>query len=213
MTLGSFPGLALALLTLAADVGTLDAQPTQEPWTPAQAARIVERLGAREPFIGSPETRRHSESLGRFFRQEDYETLRGNPVYGYWSESGFRWTGVRVAWDGIVAASPSSRPIRRRAWDAAFAYVARKHGLTVDRRAPVRVRGACVAAVIEPSLEEPNRGVVMEIRIDSPSGPFRYRFGMGKPTLEDAVGASLDWAVSFAMTVNRGRRAVGGGPH
>ena len=36
-----------------------------------------------------------------------------------------------------------------------------------------------------------------------------YRFGMGKTIIEDAVGASLDWAVGFALTVNRQPSATG----
>jgi len=174
-----------------------------DPWTPEQGSQILARLGDREPFLQSRDVERHPESLNRFFGQREYERLRGNPVYGYWGDSGFRWIGTRVAWDGIAASSASARPIRRRAWDAAFAYVAKKHGLTIDRRAPIRIRGACIAAVVNPAVDEPNRGVVLEVTVDGPSGRFWYRFGMGKPTLEDAVGASLDWFVSFARTINR----------
>jgi hypothetical protein len=178
--------------------------PVAEPWTPEQGTRILARLGDREPFLGSLEAKRHPDSLNRFFGAREYRRLRGNPVYGYWADDGFRWAGARVAWDGITPASPSARPIRRRAWDAAFAYVAKTHGLTIDRHAPIRIRGACIAAVVNPSVDEPNRGVVLELTVESPSGRFWYRFGMGKPTLEDAVGASLDWSVSFARTINRG---------
>jgi hypothetical protein len=180
-----------------------DARAGAEAWSPEQGARILARLGDREPFLVSREAERHPYSLGRFFLPADYRRLRGNPVYGYWADDGFRWTGTRVAWDGIEAVLPSAKPIKRRAWNAAFAHVARKHGLVIDRRAPIRVRGACIAAVSDPSVEEPNRGVILELRMESPSGRFWYRFGMGKPTLEDAVGASLDWAVSFARTINR----------
>lgn len=188
-------GLALA----GADQGAPD------PWTPEQGAHVVARLADREAFVGSREARRHPDSLNLFFRAADYEGLKGNPVFGYWNEGHFRWKGTHVAWDGITSATESAAPITRRAWSAAFAYVAKKHGLVLDREAAIRVHGACIAAVLDPSLGEPNRGVVLEIRIDSPTGPFRYRFGMGKPTIEDAVGASLDWAVSFALTVNRDR--------
>jgi hypothetical protein len=174
-----------------------------DPWTPEQGAHVVARLADREAFVGSREARRHPESLNLFFRGADYEGLRGNPVFGYWSEGHFRWKGTHVAWDGITPATGSAAPITRGAWTTAFAYVAKKHGLVLDRQATIRVRGACLAAVLNPTVGEPNRGVVLEIRIDSPTGPFRYRFGMGKPTIEDAVGASLDWAVSFALTVNR----------
>jgi hypothetical protein len=174
-----------------------------DPWTPEQGARILQRLASREPFLGSREAARHPESLNRFFGADEYRRLRGNPVYGYWADDGFRWVGARVAWDGVRAGSATARPIRRRAWDAAFAYVAKAHGLTIDHRAPVRIRGVCIAAVVEPSVGDPNRGVVLELRIESPRGRFWYRFGMGKPTLEDAIGASLDWAVGFARTINR----------
>lgn len=184
-----------------------DASGGSEPWSREQGARILARLGDREPFLGSREAERHPYSLSLFFRLADYRRLRGNPVYGYWADDGFRWTGTRVAWDGIEPVSPSARPIQRKAWNAAFAYVAKKHGLVIDSRAPIRVRGACIAAVSDPSLAEPNRGVVLELRMESPSGRFWYRFGMGKPTLEDAVGASLDWAVSFARTINRATAA------
>ncbi len=176
---------------------------TSEPWPPEQGARILNRLDNREPFVGSREATRHPESLEHFLGMKEYRRLRGNPVYGYWADDGFRWVGSKVAWDGIVPVSSSARPIRRRAWDAAFAYVAEKRGLIVDRTAPIRVRGVCIAAVVDPGLGEPNRGVVLELRFDSPTGRFWYRFGMGKPTVEDAVGASLDWAVGFARTINR----------
>ncbi len=205
MTGGS--GIALVVLaTVALPGGPARADdPTRasNPWTPEQGARILERLGDREPFLGSREAARHPESLGHFFGAHEYRRLRGNPVYGYWADDGFRWVGARVTWDGITPAAASARPIRRRAWDAAFAYVAKKRGFTIDRRAPVRVRGACIAAVVDPSVDEPNRGVVLELRIESPAGRFWYRFGMGKPSLEDAIGASLDWAIGFAQTINR----------
>ena len=198
--------IAVALVAtgvLASGARADDTTSASDPWTPQQGARILDRLGDREPFLGSHEAAHHPESLGHFFGPHDYERLRGNPVYGYWADDGFRWVGGRVAWDGITPLSPSARPIRPRAWDAAFAYVAKKYALTIDRRAPVRVRGACVAAVIYPSPSQPNRGVVLELRIDSPKGVFWYRFGMGKPTVEDAIGASLDWAIGFARTINR----------
>lgn len=97
----------------------------------------------------------------------------------------------------------SAKPITSKAWDAAFAYVARKHGLVIDRNAPIRITGACVAAVLEPTRKDPRRGVVLEARVESPAGTFRVRFGTGKPTIEDAIGASLDRLVAFARNVGR----------
>ena len=182
----------------------VDASPSErEPWSPEQAMWILRRLGDREPFVGSFEAWAHRDTLGHFFHRGDYERLRGNPVFGYWDDGRFRWTGTHVAWDGIQAVASTARPITARAWTAAFGYVARKHGMIIDPKAAIRVRGACIGAVLDPTVDEPNRGVVLELRIESPSGAFLYRFGTGKPTIEDAIGASLDWALSFALTLNQ----------
>jgi len=202
--------LVAAASSFSAPVLAQDPAPEPEPWTREQGARILARLADREPFLSSREAQHHPDSLDLFFDRSTYRRLRGNPVYGYWADDGFRWTGARVAWDGVEAVSASAKPITRRAWRAAFAYVAKKYGLVIDSRAPIRVRGACIAAVSDPSVEEPNRGVVLELRMESPSGRFWYRFGMGKPTLEDAVGASLDWAIGFARTINREAAARSG---
>jgi hypothetical protein len=206
-------GHFLAVLGVSAAIGPAgraeEVPPVTGTWTPEQAMRIVERATDREPFLASREAGLRPDSLGHFFIRPDYAILRGNPVYGYWAEGTFAWVGDRVAWDGVRAASPSARPITPRAWTAAFKYVAEKHGLTIDRNAPIRVWGACIGAVLDPNLVEPNRGVVLEVRVDSPTGPLLYRFGMGKPTIEDAVGASLDWAVGFALTVNHEPNGTG----
>jgi hypothetical protein len=196
--------VAIALnATFSAHGRAEESQVAGAQWSPEQARLIAQRLSDREPFLKSREAGLHADSLNLFLERPDYAILRGNPLFGYWAEGTFRWAGSRVAWDGIRPVSQSAKPITRRAWNAAFAYIARKHGLTIDRNAPIRVHGACIGAVLDPNLDEPNRGVVLELRIDSPTGPFLYWFGMGKPTIEDAIGASLDWAVSFARTINQ----------
>jgi hypothetical protein len=213
MTRGSLArgAISVAVLTVALSPPVLaDDASSQEPWTPEQGARILSRLADREPFLSSREAHHHAGSLDLFFKRSEYERLRGNPVYGYWADDGFRWTGTRVAWDGIEPVAPRAKAVTRKAWRTAFEYVARKYGLVIDQRAPIRLRGACVAAVTDPNVEEPNRGVVLELRMQGPRGRFWYRFGMGKPTLEDAVGASLDWAIGFARTINRDAALVGG---
>lgn len=197
-------GSAVLLAVCAAVAGPAAAdEGPSVPWTPEQTAAFVRRLNEREPFAGSRDARLHGDSLGWFFRDPEYALLKGNPVFGYWYEGQFRWTGVRVAFDGIKPVGKSARQITERAWAAAFTYVARQNGWTIDKKAPIRVRGVCLGAVLDPGLDEPNRGVVLELRVDSPSGPFLYRFGMGKPTIEDAIGASLDWALRFAALVNQ----------
>lgn len=197
--------VASVLLLAGAIAGrtALAAEPPAPSWTPEQMAAFVRRLNEREPFAGSQDARMHGDSLGRFFGWKEYQALSGNPVYGYWAEGNFRWVGTRVAFDGVTAVGRSAHQITARAWEAAFKYVAQKNGWVIDPRAPIRVRAACLAAVVEPGVDEPHRGVVLELRVDSPTGPFLYRFGMGKPTIEDAIGASLDWALRFAHLVNQ----------
>src|SRR6266498_4626046 len=193
----------LAVCAAAAAAPALAEDAPTVPWTPEQMSAFLRRLNGREPFAGSREARLHGDSLGRFFGWKEYQLLRGNPVYGYWAEGNFRWVGERIAFDGIKPVGRSAHQITDRAWEAAFRYVARKNGWVVDKKAAIRVRGVCLGAVLDPGLDEPNRGVVLELRVESPSGPFLYRFGMGKPTIEDAIGASLDWALRFARQVNQ----------
>jgi hypothetical protein len=81
--------------------------------------------------------------------------------------------------------------------------VAKKQGLVVDKNAPMRVRGACVDAVAVPNMQQPNPGVKLEIRVESPTGVLKWRYSLGKPTLETAVGASVDLALLFAQEINQ----------
>jgi hypothetical protein len=166
---------------------------------PEEAQALASRLTERQPFLESEEARTEKATLGRYFDADDYRRLRGNPILGYWDTGGFRWKDDRVAWLGIDSKAKCSA-ISPTVWKAAFEYSTTKRKVSVDGQASVRIRGACVWAVIEPSKAEPVPGVLIEVRIESPSGTLRYRFGMGKPTVEDAVGAALDFIIGFART-------------
>jgi len=182
----------------------------EEPKLSEQQAKVIlDGLQRVEPFLDSHEARLHPESLGHFFTKEDYALLRGNPILGYWHLGTFRWAGTRVAWEGVLPSGASARPITRRAWDAAFDYAAKKQGLVVDPNAPLKIRATCVAAIFDTNPDQPNRGVVLEFRVLSPTGRFLYRFGVGKPTVADAVGASLDTAISLARRLGSSQ----GGDH
>jgi len=65
------------------------------------------------------------------------------------------------------------------------------------------MRGACVWAVVEASVKEPVRGVVMEMRLDSPTGSFRWRYSRGNPTIEGAVGASIEFPILMGQKINQ----------
>jgi hypothetical protein len=197
----------LALVALLVATPPLDVRtgPRSSMLTPEQAERLAEKLAERKPYAGSAEARSEEgkRSMGMFFVAADYQKLKGNPVFGYWSAGGFKWSGNHIAWDGVASLAKSCRGITKRAWDAAFAYVAEKHGLVVDRSAPMRMRGACVDAVTETTMERPVLGVVMEMRLDSPTGAFRWRYSRGNPTIEGAVGASIELPILLAPKVNQ----------
>lgn len=171
--------------------------------TPQQAATLWQRLGAKEPFLDSAEFHSEPQSLYRFFDRGDYAKLWGNPVLGYTCPGRFKWVGARVAWRGISPVTPDAAAVTAKAWDEAFRIIARKRNWVIDPKAPIRVSGACVGAVLEPSREEPFRGVCIEVRVASPTGILLYRFSVAKPTIEDAVGAALDWVLCCAATLDQ----------
>ena len=174
--------------------------------TNEQAGRLIDRLLEREAFWPRGFQAARPETLNRFFDRDDYQVLRGNPFLGYWNSGAFRWVGRRIAWGGIAAGTGDARAISSRAWRLAFDLVARQRGLVVDGGATIRVSGACVAANLQPSEERGPPGVVVELLVESPTGPLRYRLSVGKPSVEEAMGALLDWALSFAMRVNQQQR-------
>jgi hypothetical protein len=172
----------------------------QEGLTLEQTKVLLNKAMERRPFSKAPRAAQAPETLGRFFRSKDYDEIRGNPILGYWDLGTFRWEGESVAWDGIKGVTRETSVISEEAWRKAFDLVLAKHRLRRDDRAAVRVRGACVAAKITGSAQDPGTGVEVELELSSPSGVLRYRLVMGKPTIGETLGASLDWVVSFART-------------
>jgi hypothetical protein len=173
---------------------------------------IVARLLESEAYLGSEEERQSRGSASRFFSRAEYSRLRGNPMLGYWDAGTFTWTGGgRVAWGGVRSLHRSARPIRGAAWAAAFRQVAARQGLQVTPDADVRLEGACVAAVVDPTIEEPVAGVLLELRVESPAGTLLYRVSMGKASVEDAMGAALELVMVFARSFAPARKgeAVG----
>jgi hypothetical protein len=174
--------------------------------TPEQAEGLAMKLTERRPFLDSREAKSSQgrQTMGLFFGDDDYRILKGTPVFGYWDASTFKWSGGRIAWQGIASAGKTCKGISSKAWNLAFAYVAKKYGLVVDRAAPLRMRGACVWAVTEASPREPVRGVVMEMRLDSPTGAFRWRYSRGNPTIEGAVGAAVELPILLGKKLGQG---------
>lgn len=175
----------------------------QGEMTPQMAMKFMNRIDARESFLDSGEAKKEPQSLYKFFHKKEYFQLKGNPVIGYYNAEKFLWEGNRVCWQGIKPVTADAKPIRAEAWNAAFKVVAKLRGLVNDPNAPIKIQGACVGAVLEPSLNSPFRGVCIEIKITSPTGTYFHRYSVGKPDIENAIAASLDWVFSFAKEVNK----------
>jgi hypothetical protein len=192
--------MLLVLASPSAEAGSL-----KTLLSPEQAEKLAMKLAERRPFLDSYEAKswQGRQTMGLFFRDNDYRVLNGNPVFGYWDAGGFRWTGNRISWQGIVSVGKSCKVISPRAWDLAFGYVAEKHGLVIEKTAPLRIQGACVWAVTETSLKEPVRGVVMEMQLDSPSGTFRWRYSRANPTIEGAIGAAVELPILIGKQINQ----------
>jgi hypothetical protein len=173
---------------------------------------MLRRMMETEPFVGSRAERDGRSESGRYFTDAERGRLRGNPVLGYWDAGAFAWAGAPlVAWGGIRSAHPSCRGIGPQAWRAAFQHAARKQALEVAQKAAVKLSGGCVAAVIDPTDANPVPGVLVELRLDSPQGSFLVRTAVGKLTVEDAMGAALEFALSASKHVSQAPKGAGPG--
>lgn len=162
---------------------------------PEQAQAVVERVFERVPFLKSPTARAERDTMGRYFRRAEYRDLKGNPLLGYWDDGGFRWSGPRIAFGNVASTTADCRRISESAWRAVFARVADSMSLVVDERAPMRLDAGCVAAVVDATAAEPVPGVLLEMRLSGAQGTFRYRLGVGRPSVEDAMGATVEFAL------------------
>ena len=201
-------GTAVFFSTLLAAGGDTGAVPLPDRQTRAMLGRMM----VTERFVGSGEEREGRGAVGRYFSRQEYARLHGNPVLGYWDVGTFAWVGGRkIVWGGIRAGHRSARLISRRAWDAAIRQVATKQGLELRPDAGVLVEGACVAAVVDATEREPVPGVLLEVRLKSPSGTLLYRVGVGKATVEDAMGAALDLVIAFGRSLEEPGEGVARG--
>ena len=177
--------------------------PGKGPLPPKTPAVLWKALPVREPFLGSQEAREEPQSLYRFFGSEDYPKLRGNPALGFYDADGFRWVGSRVSWLGVRSATQGYEGIAGKRWDQAFQSIARRNHWKVDPSAPIRVKGACVGAVLTPTGQEPQIGVCLELQVTSPTGTLLYRYAIAQPSLAEAVHQALEWTLSCARDLDQ----------
>ncbi len=178
---------------------------------PGGPVELWRALGVREPFLWSREALEEPQSLGRFFGMGDYGRLEGNPALGFYAADGFRWVGSSVAWLGVKAVTPDGAAVPEKLWDQAFQRLARRQRWRVDSAAPIRIKGACVGAVVTPTTREPHVGVCLELQVASPTGTLLYRYAVAKPSIEEAVEQALGWTLGCARSMDQIR--AGGSGH
>lgn len=165
-------------------------------------------LLAQEEFLMSAQAKRWPDTLSLFLGRADYARMQGNTIMGYWWVSpNFLW---KREWKGVYFNAPkgvheSSKPIQPEAWTKAMDLIGNKRGLALlSSSAPIKISGAVVGAVLNPK-EDKTRGfaTICEWRIQSPGGgELVYRYAVMKPTLGGAIGANLDWVLTFAQGID-----------
>ena len=69
---------------------------------------------------------------------------------------------------------------------------------------PTKINGAGVPfTVTETSPKQPVPGVVVEMRLESPSGTFRWRYSRANPTIEGAIGAAVELPILIGKKINQ----------
>lgn len=168
--------------------------------TEKQRAAVLKRIFLdREAFRSSREYQTNPTTLGLYFKDADYRRLKGNPIVGYYAaDPGFRWEDAEVTIHRIPSLGPHTRVVTQRAWDAASAIVARKLNLNLVPNAKVHVYGASVYVHPKPTQDVRAAQIVVEFRITSPNGTILLRRVGNSPTLGDAIGSSLEFAITYA---------------
>ena len=123
MMMKRFLAIITLLVTLLAPLGAQGAKPEKSPAAQKEAVAgalltndekvsLAKRvLFDEEPFLQSFQAQ-YSQTLNLFFKNEDYQILRGNPFVGYSAVLGFRWPkGTKeVAFLGVGAAQQITDP-------------------------------------------------------------------------------------------------------
>jgi len=166
---------------------------------------LLERIFfAREKFYGSwaHRNKEFQGSLGHFLTEAEYRKLVGNPAIGYYHAGSFAWPEQwkEVYIEPFESTTPDTQVVKPQAWRAAAAQVCRMHGLTQSQTAKIRITGKLVGINLEPPF-----GVYLEVRIQSPTGTLLYRGGIGKATLADSIGASLDHLLAYSRSIGDGK--------
>lgn len=168
----------------------------------------------REGFSNSQQAKLWPDTMGKFLGRKEYARMSGNTLIGYWWVSpNFLWKSEykSIEFTAPIGVHPSSKAIQPAAWDKALQIYSGIRGWHVGGPAPIKITGAVVGATLDPK-EDHTRGyaTICEWRIQSPEGgELVYRYAVMKPSLGAAIGANLDWVLSFASSIDGQRKKVG----
>lgn len=153
----------------------------------------------KEAFLGSAEYKAAPATLYLYFKDPEYQKLRGNPIIGYLApDEGFQWSGREVTLGPVLPLGKGTRVATEKAWEAAMNQIAHAMDLEVKPLAPVKITGATVFVRTKPTAEYPACQVGVEWKVTSPTGVILFRRVASARTVGDAMGSCLEFVLRFA---------------
>lgn len=135
--------------------------------TKEQAMELAKVLARQDPFLSGPDVKHAPETIGKFFKKEIYEGLRGNPFMGYYYEEGGKYTGepTKTYWIDVVSGLDSAKGYIK-VIESAFEKLAETNGFQTDPNSPNRI-GFFAIQVHPAKTETTHPGIVAEMYIQN----------------------------------------------
>ncbi len=132
-----------------------------------QAIELAKMLAREDVFLEGPDVKFAPETIGKFFKKEVYEQMRGNPFMGYYFEEGGRYVGskTKTIWIDIIAGLSGTKPWHNMIRQA-MEKLAETKGYVFDSEAPNRL-GFYVIQVHPEKTKTSHPGIVVEMYIQN----------------------------------------------
>ena len=159
--------VVLLLMSLVVALPSRDTGENKGILSREQALELARMLAREDAFLEGPDVKYAPETIGRFFKKEVYERLKGNPFMGYYFEEGGRYSGAktRTLWVDVISGISETRPwhkmVRR-----ALERLAETKGYGFDRNSPNRV-GIYLIQVHPKKTKTSHPGIVAEIYLQN----------------------------------------------
>jgi len=128
---------------------------------------LARMLAREDPFLEGPDVKYAPDTIGKFFKKEIYEGLRGNPFMGYYLEDGGGYTGskTKTIWIDVLAGFEETKPWHQ-VIRSAMEKLAEVKGYKLDKNSPNRV-GFYAIQVHPEKTKTSHPGIVAEIYIQN----------------------------------------------